>query len=278
MKNLILLTALISLFMIGIVNAAPQLTIDTATWSLNTLVNISTKSANDGSLVNMTFVTVRISSPTTANSSTVNFFNITNTTATNFNFGYANFTVGFDLILEDSADYSATAISTGVGDADAVTSSATTISLDRTVPSQPTTAHAANKEFTEISGSNIITYTVEGNVTSSCRIAFGKTIFTGSNTFAMTHSGNTCTYTIKKGTIPDGTYRTYAQASDGTNTSSTNGIDFKIKTLEGVTEDDISAISIPIVKQVIGQQINLGMVVLVIIFGAFVYMAFVKKK
>jgi len=277
MKKLILLMALISMFLIGIVNATPQLSLITTTWQENTMVNVSTKSANDDSLVNMTYITLRFSASDTANSTSINLINITNTTATNFDFGYANFTFGNNIVLEDTAIGSVTGVSTGLLGGGSVALSATTVNIDRTKPTAPTTSHSANTEFDDVT-TKTITYTVTGTATTSCRIAFGKTTFSGTNTFAMTHSGDTCTYTVTKATIPDDTYKTFVQASDGTNTSISAGRDFKIKTLEGASSDDISALSVPIIQQKIMEQVNLGVVVLIIIFGAFAYMAFFRKK
>jgi len=275
MKKLILLIALISLFMIMGVNAlvSGDITIQTTTWQENTLVNVTLTNGN-----NVTYVTLRGSASNTANSSTIVIYNITNSTATNFNFASANFTLGNDIALEDSVSWSITPITTGSqGGADGVSGSATTVTIDRTSPSVATTSHKANTEFDDIN-TRTITYTVNGANTTSCRIAFGKTRFTGSNTFAMTHSANSCTYTISKGAISDGTYKTYVQASDGTNTSVSTGIDFKIKTIEGVAGDDISAISVPLVEKGVIGQVNLGMVLLIVIVGTGAYLAFFKKK
>ena len=273
MRKFILLMALLSILSFGVM-ATPQLTINTATWGEDTRVNISTKSTNDGSQVNMTYITVRFSASNTANSSTINVVNITNSTATNFDFGYGNFSFSTLYQLEDTAVGSATAISTGVAGADAVSSSAVTINVERSAPAAPTTAHAAGKEFKD---ANVVTYTVAGANTTSCRIAFGRTSFSGSNTFAMTHSGSSCTYTVSKATIADGSYKTYVQASDGTNTSVSAGRDFKITTIEGATSDDIGALSVPAVEKA-KQDVQLGAIITVIIIATVIYMAFFRKK
>ena len=201
------------------VYSAPQLTINTATLQDNTDVNISTKSANDDSLVNFTYVTIRCSSPNTANSTTLNIINITNTTATNFDLGYANFTFGNSIILEDSNDYSCTAISTGsadgTADVDAVASSALTMTVDRTAPSIPTSASPTG---TLTSRTQTISATVNGANTTSCTLRFiGKT--PGFTTYTMTHSASTCEQAFTN--IPETTYIYTISASDGTNTSIT---------------------------------------------------------
>lgn len=276
MKKLILLMVLISMFLIGIVSATPQLALITTTWQENTMVNLSTKSANDGSLINMSYIQILFSASDTANSSTSTIINITNTTATNFDLGYANFTFKNGYVLEDTSKGSVTGKSTGLLGGGSVDLSATTVNVDRTSPSAPTTSHSADTEFDDVN-TKTITYAVTGTDTTSCRIAFGKSTFSGSNTFAMTHSGDTCTYTVTKATIPDDVYTTYVQASDGTNTSTSAGRNFKIKTFEGAAADEISALSVPIAQKVM-EQVNLGTAALVIILGVFGYMAFFKKQ
>lgn len=278
MKKLMLLMVLISLFLVGIVYSAPHsLTLNTITWQENTKINISTKTTNDNSQVNITNLALFFSASDTANSTSKLVLNITNSSATNFDEGYANITFGNNIVLEDTVNGVVTSITTGVGDSANINLSSTTITIDRTVPQTSTTSHSANTEFDD-SITKTITYTVNGANTTSCRIAFGKTTFTGTNTFAMTHSGNSCTYTISKAAIPDGTYKTYVRASDGTNTSMSTGIDFKIKTIEGVTSDDITSLSVPIVEKVVTEKINMGNVVLIAIFGTAIYFMFFRKK
>ena len=140
LNNLILsFVSLIMLVALALsVSSAPQLTLNTVTWQEGTMVNISTKSANDGSLVNMSYVTLRFSASNTANVTSINLINITNTTATNADLGYVNFTFGNDIILEDTAVGAITGVSTGVSGADGVALASTTVTVDRTVPQLPT--------------------------------------------------------------------------------------------------------------------------------------------
>ena len=205
--------------------ASPALTINTATWQQNTIINVSTKSANDDSQNNMTYIGLRGSSSTTANSSSVVFFNITNSTATNFDLGYANITFGDDIVIEDSNDYSITAVSTGTGDSDGVASSATTIAVDRTVPSAPSsTSPTANTDNTTTS--NIVfNSVVNGANTSGCTLRF-TLANPGQSVYPMTHSGDSCTLTINGMARSDFTY--FIRASDGTNTSDSANVKFTI--------------------------------------------------
>lgn len=220
MSRYVMIFSLMLLLLVAVAMAAPALTINTATWGTNTVVNISTKSANDASLVNMSHITVRFSAADTANSSVSMIINITNTTATNFDFGYANFTFGNSIVLEDTAIGSATAISTGVGASDAVTSSATTITVGRTTPTAPSaqtpsgTVHDRDQTFTA---------TVVGAETTGCRLNF-VTTNPGSSSYAMTHSGTSCTLALTG--IPSTTYNYYISATDGVDT--TNGANVEL--------------------------------------------------
>lgn len=278
MKRLILLMALMSLFIVGIADAA--LTLQTTTWRNDTKINIT---FGTGDYVgNATHnLTIFASCSDTANSSTSKIYNITNTTATNFNEGSANFTFDSTLNLEDSTLCSVTGRTLGIGDADAKLLSAITVNMDRTAPSAPTTSHSAGTEFDDVN-TKTISYTVIGTHTTSCRIAFmenGKAPrFTGTNTFAMTHSANTCTYTVTKATVPDGIYDTYVRASDGTNTSTSTKRDFKIKTMGGDSVDeDVGTVSVNIAEAVENnkQIATTGVIAVIVILG---YYAFIKKK
>ena len=135
-KLLLLPVAITFVLLFGVlsVNASASLTLNTLRWNDGTIVNITTKSANDGSLVNISFITIRYSSSATINSTIGNIINISNTTATNFNLGYANFTFSSDIVLVDTVLGSVTGVTTGVGDSGGVALAATTVTVDRSVP------------------------------------------------------------------------------------------------------------------------------------------------
>lgn len=221
MKKLLVLMALSLFIVIGMAYAAPQLTINTATWGQTSKINISTKDANDGSLVNMSNVAVRCSSASTANSSTRVIYNITNSTATNANLGYVNFTFGDDLILEDSNDYSCTAISTGVGAADAVTSSALTVLVDRTAPTAASAVTFANP----IADAGTVTATLTDANTIACFIRFGSP---AAPRLAMTISGTTCTFTVGRNNPSNGAYQAFIETHDNTNATLTSAQNIEI--------------------------------------------------
>ena len=209
-------------------------------------------------------------------------YNITNSStsdeSTNFNWGYANFTLGDDLVLEDSRICSVTGTTTGEGDADAITLSSTTVLVDRAKPSAPTTSHTAGTEFDDVN-TKIITYAVTGENTTSCRIAFlGDGIsprFSGTNTFAMVHTANTCKYTLTKATIPDGSYNVYARASDGTNKSVSSKLDLSVKTIGGDNAGGalggIGDVSFDIAEKIGRDQLTNAGIIIVLIILAYAY-------
>ena len=186
--------------------------------------NVSyTRSITTGNSVSCT---IALSSPSTANSSaTTTYFNVTNSTSRNaLN---VNFTLASTDLLEDSNDYTVAATCWNTTTAIAATSS-TGVTVSRTTPSAPTTTQATNSI---LANNAVLTYTVTGTDTTGCRIAFlpsGSGIrFTGTNTFAMTHSGNSCTYTATSANVPDSDYNIYVQASDGVDTAQSSALTVK---------------------------------------------------
>lgn len=229
MKKTLFINAMMLLVLSCLVMAAPSPSLITTTWT-NAMVNIS---LTDGA--GTQFVTVYASSSSTANSSTSKVFNITNSTATNFNAGYANFTLSNAIVLEDSNDYTVSFLTTGNGGADAQTgTTATGVIVSRTTPDAPTTTASQNQV---LGNSAAFSYTVTGTATTGCRIAFlpsGIGIrFSGTNTFAMTHSGNTCTYTATSANLPDSDYNVYVQASDGVDTAQSSALVIKFDAVKG---------------------------------------------
>lgn len=216
-KNKVVIASLFSLVMLIAlalgVNAVPQLTLNTVTWQENTRANISTKSANDDSLVNMSFITLRFSATDTANSTSLNLVNITNTTATNFDLGYANFTFGNNIILEDTAVGVVTGVSTGLFSANATILSATTVTIDRTMSQVPTTLQPTARQT---SRTQTIQAIVNNANTTSCRLTFNGAN-PGSLTYTMTYSGANCSQTFSN--LAGVTFKYTVSASDGTNRS-----------------------------------------------------------
>lgn len=216
-KVVISLVSLLMLIALALsaIGAPHSLTLNTLTLQENTVVNVSTKTANDGSQVNISNIALFGSSSLTANSSSRKIFNITNTTATNFDLGYANITIGNDVILEDANNYAFTSITTGVGDSANVNLSSTTVTVDRTAPSAPTGLQPTNS-IENSTVNQAFTVAVNGANTTGCTLRFdGKN--PGSSAYVMTHSGDECTLTING--IAQAAFSWYATATDSTNTS-----------------------------------------------------------
>lgn len=237
--------------------------------------------------LNIDACAIFLKSTSTANSSFVKLINISNATSLNHpanssETGDFNGTVRYeDIIIEPSSDYQLKALcyghnDSGSGNMTAESTTVTLVTVDRAdIPVVPTTSHTAETEFDDII-TKTITYTVVGANTTGCRIAFlldgASPRFTGTNTFAMTHSSNSCTYTVTKAAVPDGTYDVYTRASDGTNTSISTKINFKIKTTEGdVGGGGISGfgdgqVDIAVAKGVISKEWQ-NFIILIVIFG-----------
>lgn len=205
------ITMMIFLSLLAVAMASPALTLNTVTWNSGTIVNISTKSTNDASLVNMSYITIRFSASNTANSSSVRVINITNSTATNFDLGYANFTFQSPIEIEDTSVGSVTGISTGVGAADAVSLSATTVTIDRTTPTAPSTLSPSGTSTTR---DNTFTSVVVDGTTTGCTLIFDTTN-PGSSSYVMTHSGTSCSVSLNG--MPSSSYNYKIRATDGLN-------------------------------------------------------------
>ena len=289
MKKIIILMVLISIFMVfGASNVfAEQVTCSIVSPASSGVISAS-------SIFNMTFLDAEfnetvtaywnVTSSSTANSSSLTLIlNATNQTGAAF---MTNNSIGIQLpasvVLEDSNDYTVTgSISANQGATVRVNcgSTSTSVVIDRTAPSVATSDSSAGTTFDDVTTTDIA-YSVTGTDTTSCRIAFldsGKAPrFTGTNTFAMTHSGDKCTYTVTKASVPDGSYDVYVQASDGTNTSASSKIDFRIKTIEGNAVDPVGQVAVD-VGAFVAEKNNALMAALIIIFVVLGWAALFRK-
>jgi len=100
----------------------------------------------------------------------------------------------------------------------------TGITVDNTVPQTPSSLSPADAS-TETDGDVTFSATVTGANTTSCILYF-STRNPGTPSYAMTHSGNTCTVDLTA--IPEETYDYYITASDETNTSTSATARFEI--------------------------------------------------
>jgi len=133
--------------------------------------------------------------------------NITNSTATNFDLGYANFTFGSSYVLDDTALGSVTAVATGLDGSNGLALSATTVTIDQTDPSAPTSITYTNP----VDDGDTLTSTIDRDNANRCWVKFG-----GNPKVAMTLSGSTCTYTVTNGIPVNSIYETVFSADDGT--------------------------------------------------------------
>jgi len=208
-----LLVFTLALALIG--NAAPHTpALITTTWKIGEFINISTKTTNDGSLINISHFSLFFSASNTANSTSRLVLNITNTTATNFDLGYANITLGNDIILEDTAIGTVTSIATGAGDSANTNITSTTVIVDRTICSVPTSISPTGKNTTD--KDYTFSATVIGVNTTQGTLDFVN-INPGQKSYTMTHTGNTLSVTIND--IAEGSYPYTVTCSDGTNSS-----------------------------------------------------------
>lgn len=278
MKKIIILMAIFSMFLMSLVSAdgAYACTIIKPDSSdiigTNVLLNVSFTGGegNDTALVDWFF-----SSPSTANSSSSKLM-ITGTNisdaATNGSINIT-FELGLDFLLEDSNDYTVGATMNGT----ACSGSATSVILDRTKPLTPTTTQAVNSV---LKAADIITYTIIGVNTTSCRISFQTSKVeksSGTNTFAMVHSGNTCKYTIPSVTIGDGVYSMRGFATDGTNSSFSAPLDIEIDNIASNTQATEDGLQVGI-GEAVGEKIRgetIGTVAIVIVV---LYLIFSRKS
>lgn len=246
--------------------------------NIGTLMNVSFTDAEDNETVRVDW---NFTSTTTANTSNIILMTEVNVTQTdrspngsiNLSFPAFNNQSAF----EDGLYTVEASVSTGDGVFGVECGTLTNVIVDRNTPAVPTTTQGADSE---VKGSSTLTYTVQGVNTTACRIAFldnGVTPrFTGTNTFAMTHSGNTCTYTLVSNTIPDNTYDVYTQASDGSNTSVSAKLNLRVKELDSDLTGGIGDISVPIAETAVKKK-RAQTIFTVILIGVLIYAAFFRK-
>lgn len=210
MRKIIIFMVLLALLMAFGVQAQASITLVTTTWNSGTLINFSVKTANDGSLVNISNLAVFASSSSTRNSTSFLVYNISNTTATNGDLGYLNFTLGPNIHsqLENAIDFTVTTKTTGVGDSDAVTSTTSNVFIVANTVAAPTSITFSNP----IEDTNTITATIVRANANQCYIRFGSP---SAPRTSMTLSGTTCTYTASRDNPPNGAYQSYFEAFDG---------------------------------------------------------------
>ena len=94
---------------------------------------------------------------------------------------------------------------------------------------------------------------------------------TGSNTFAMTHSGDSCTYTIPTITIGDSAYSLFAWASDGTDATFSTPLDIEIDNIASNSQDISEGVQIAIGEEVVTNKQIMNIIIIVVILGGDYY-------
>lgn len=153
--------------------------------------------------------------------------NMTNGTAGIVNSTLQN--INLTGILEDANNYIFNITIVGSNGTTVGVDTNTGMTVDCTVPTAPTSLTPTS----DTSGTNVaFSSTVTGSQTTSCTLFFVGTN-PGSTSYAMTHSGNLCTYTLA--TAPEQTYQYYVRASDESNTtnSATQTLNVDVKTSAG---------------------------------------------
>ena len=127
---------------------------------------------------------------------------------------FANFVFSFNTThIEDSNDYTITAILTNTSAGSTKISKTVSLTVDNTVPQAATSLLPTSIT----NGTNILfRSTVVGSNATSCVLVFTANVpGTLSRSNTMTHSGNTCT--LSGVTVPASTYRYIVQSGDSTN-------------------------------------------------------------
>lgn len=160
-------------------------------------------------ITNPTNCSVSGSSTLTGDSATFNLFNITT---------WMNAT-RVTTADEDATDWTYSATCYNITGQTETATAITGVTVDNTVPTAPTltcdSVYSNNEE---------VSYAVTGAQTTACTIYFSSAI-----DYAMTHSGDTCTYTVVRNSPADKAYEMYAIASDGTNTTTSAKCEVRVE-------------------------------------------------
>lgn len=228
-KKLLIFGFLISLSILSLPFVFSALTLNTpassSTISGTAKLNVTSAIAGPFNESNFTCKFYAKSIALTENTSWILLATVGNNTAGQGGPNWVNAT--FDSrILSDGSDYTFNATCNNISSTQQV-SLTTGVNIDNTIPQAPTSLSPT----TEQSSSSVdFSASVVGVNTTACTLYFIDRN-PGSSSYAMTHSGNTCTHTIS--TVPDENYQFYVQASDGTNTTNSATTTFDVQTTKG---------------------------------------------
>lgn len=176
----------------------------------------ATNGTGSTGVLNMRECDIWALSSSTANSTYVRV-NVTNTT--NLSVGQTNISSTFNsALLEDASDYSFYA-SCFNETAQYNSTALTSIILDNTVPTTPTSLVPAS-DSTNDNGTVVFSGTLNDASTTSCRLFFVNGSNYGGPSQSMTYSTTSCTLTLSN--VPDSSYEFLVQASDGRNTTNSS--------------------------------------------------------
>jgi len=272
MKRLILLMVLISLFAVGLVSAVDTVVISTGsdscinsgTCSLDSILNVTF--ATVGNNINTVNCSISFTSSLSGNTSGI-IINISNTTTLS-----ASTTLAAAIVIEDATDYSFTPTCQDGATGENVGSAVSSVTIDRTVPTLPTSVQPGTTE--QDTDTLAISATVTGTDTTACTLTFETAIPAGgTRTVAMTHTGNTCTSTFTG--VADASYGYSVTASDGTNTTSATTKVYTTIQASGTGSGGVVIIpgDAPADGGVSGTSI--AFLLIIILVG---YMVFIRKK
>lgn len=270
-KNyLLIFTALAFFMLIGFASSA-TLTLNTpsasSTLSGTGLLLNATLSANTEGYVNTTFYA---KSASTANSTFTKVGFAVNNSLVSFN------TTFNSAIIEDASNYifKATA-NNGTDTLDSAEVSG--IVIDNTVPTAPS---SLSPSTTQTSDSFTISATVTGSETTACTLNFDGNN-PGSSSYTMTHSGNSCSYSISG--VAEQTYNYYVTASDGLNStqSTTQTFEVDVSNAKGagklVNEQGKDAVGLSVANVNDGNSNIMGWIIGLIIVGLIILLVAKSK-
>jgi len=217
-KNAIKLSVLLlSMLMLFSTISAIEMSLPTSSSTIsgstffNATVDITADGFSDGAY-NCSVYSSGSAGSLTANVTTIFLDTVTNSTG---NQTQLNQTISINSSwFEDAIDYGFYTTCSNL--TSSVTSStASSITVNNTVPTAPTSlVPSAGSEDDD--GSIAFSGTIDAGKTTSCTLYFPNKN-PGSSSYAMTHTGSTCTYTASS--VPEETYDYYILASDGTETA-----------------------------------------------------------
>lgn len=265
--NLVLVLAIFSVLSVMSVNATISLVspANSATVSGTYILNATNVTTTFDQIANCTFYA---KSSLTANSSWTSLGTFNNDSLISVNGTFDS------TILEDANNYIFNATCRNSSNSVQSIASTATIIVDNTDPTTP----SALSPTSDTDGTVSFSATVTGRETTSCTLYFSG-INPGNPSYAMTHSGDTCTYTDLS--MPEQTYQYYVRASDETNTtdSATTTLDVDVHTSAGagtVAQQQATTEQI-IAQEQAEQQRNTILIIIGVIVGLVVLYIIVSR-